>query len=301
MTLCGRFAPSPSGRMHLGNVYSALLSWLCARKHGGRWLLRIEDIDRQRCRREYADQLLDDLLWLGLAWDDTVTYQSERTQLYVDAFRQLERQGLVYPCFCSRADILASRAPHRSDGIVVYSGRCRNMNTAQRNAMLQQRQPAWRIRVPDTTTEFTDMHYGLQTCNLAHDCGDFVIRRADGNFAYQLAVVVDDALAHVNQVVRGNDLMPSTHQQLFLYQALGFPAPQYCHLPMLLSPNGRRLSKRDRDTDMQWLRSNYSPEKLIGHIAHLCNLIDRDEPIALGELLSVFDLRRLPTNDIVVG
>lgn len=301
MTFCGRFAPSPSGRMHLGNVYSALLSWLCARKHGGRWLLRIEDIDRQRCRREYADQLLDDLLWLGLAWDDTVTYQSERTQLYVDAFRQLERQGLVYPCFCSRADILAARAPHRSDGIVVYSGRCRNMNPAQRDAMLQQRQPAWRIRVPDTTTEFADMHYGLQTCNLAHDCGDFVIRRADGNFAYQLAVVVDDALAHVNQVVRGNDLMQSTHQQLFLYQALGFSEPQYCHLPMLLSPAGRRLSKRDRDTDMQCLRSNYSPEQLIGHIAHLCNLIDRDEPIALSELLSVFDLRRLPTNDIVVG
>lgn len=301
MTLRGRFAPSPTGRMHMGNVYSALLSWLLARANNGQWILRIEDLDRQRCRPQFALQLIDDLQWLGLTSDAPITYQSQRTDIYIDAFHQLERQGIVYPCYCSRADIMASRAPHLSDGIIVYSGRCRNLTREQREMLAQERQPAWRIVVPDCDASFTDLHYGPQRCNLARDCGDFILRRADGNFAYQLAVVVDDAMMHVTQVVRGNDLMPSTHQQLFLYQALGFPRPQYFHLPMLLSPSGRRLSKRDLDTDMQFLRQHYSPEQLIGHIAYLSNLFDRDEALSLNELLSVFDARRLPCDDITVG
>lgn len=301
MTLRGRFAPSPTGRMHLGNVYSALLSWLLARSGGGEWILRIEDLDRQRCRPEFALQLIDDLQWLGLTSDTPITYQSQRTDIYIEAFQRLKQQGIIYPCYCSRADILASRAPHLSDGLIVYSGRCRNLTAEQRETLARERQPAWRIRVPESETAFVDLHYGEQCCNLARDCGDFILRRSDGNFAYQLAVVVDDALMHVTQVVRGNDLLSSTHQQLFLYQALGFPRPQYFHLPMLLSPSGRRLSKRDQDTDMHRLRQNYRPEQLIGRIAYLSNLIDRDEALSLNELLSTFDARRLPTGDITVG
>lgn len=301
MTLRGRFAPSPTGRMHLGNVYSALLSWLVARSGGGQWIVRIEDLDRQRCRPEFALQLIDDLQWLGLTSDTPITYQSQRTDIYIDAFQRLEQQCIIYPCYCSRADILASRAPHLSDGLIVYSGRCRNLTVEQQETLARERQPAWRIRVPENETVFVDLHYGEQRCDLSRDCGDFILRRADGNFAYQLAVVVDDALMHVTQVVRGNDLLSSTHQQLFLYQALGFPAPQYFHLPMLLSPSGRRLSKRDQDTDMQWLRSHYQAEQLIGHIAYLSNLIDRDEALSLNELLSTFDARRLPTSNITVG
>lgn len=304
----GRFAPSPSGRMHLGNIYSALLSWLSAKSQGGEWLLRIEDLDHQRCRLEYANQIESDLQWLGLEWDEGGSrggssgpyYQSKRDDIYIEAFEVLKQQNLLYPCFCRRADLLASRAPHVADGIVVYSGRCRSLTDEQRQILMNERTPATRIIVPDRELSFVDIHYGRCTSNLAKDCGDFIIRRGDGNFAYQLAVVVDDALMGVTEVVRGNDLLSSTAQQIYLYELLGYHTPQFAHVPLLMSPEGHRLAKRDKGVDMGYLRENYSPEQLLGYIAYLSKIIDKNESISLKELLSVFDWSKIPYENIKI-
>ena len=304
----GRFAPSPSGRMHLGNIYSAVLSWLSARSQGGRWILRIEDLDRQRCHPEYAAQIEDDLRWLGLDWDEGGTiggpngpyYQSQRTDFYINALEQLGGTGRLYPCFCSRADIMASSAPHQSDGMVVYSGKCRRLTAAQIADLQATRKPAIRLAVDNADGSFTDLHYGLQYYNLARDCGDFIVRRADGNFAYQLAVVVDDALMGVTEVVRGCDLLTSTPQQILLYQLLGYPVPQFAHIPLLVAPDGRRLAKRNAGTDMGTLRQRYTPQRLLGLIAHLAGLTDGCEELSVSELLSVFAWSKVPRENVVV-
>ena len=308
MKLKGRFAPSPSGRMHLGNIYSALLSWLSVKSRGGEWLLRIEDLDRQRCRREYAEQFEDDLLWLGLVWDEGGSrggdcgpyYQSLRNNIYISELEKIRAKGLLYPCYCRRADILAARAPHATDGNVVYQGRCRHLSDAERQQLAAERQPATRIMVPDADVSFTDGHYGLQRANLVRDCGDFIVRRADGNFAYQLAVVVDDALMGVGEVVRGCDLISSTHQQIYLYQLLGYEVPKFAHLPLLVNANGQRLSKRDASTDMGYLRQHFTPERLLGFLAFKAKIIDSYTDISLSELLQVFDWGRIPHDDIKI-
>ncbi len=289
--------------MHLGNIYAALMSWLSVRKQNGSWLLRIEDLDRQRCRPEYAEMLMDDLHWLGLDWDEGGSedyFQSRRDQVYEEVFSRLDDMGLVYDCFCRRADLLASSAPHASDGRPVYSGKCRNLTEEEKNLLLQKGPPAKRIRLEDRQSSFTDGHYGLVSCSLLHDCGDFILRRADGNFSYQLAVVADDALMGVTEVVRGRDLLSSTHQQLYLYEKLGYPAPDFFHLPLLVSADGRRLSKRDRDCDMAFLRSHFTPQKITGHLMYLCAFIDRDEELSLDEAVSLFSWDRLPQDDIRV-
>lgn len=303
----GRFAPSPSGRMHLGNVYSAVVSWLSARSQNGEWLLRIEDLDRQRCKREYAAQLEDDLRWLGLCWDEGGStggrsgpyFQSERSELYQRELAKLMQQNLLYPCYCTRADIMASSAPHLTDGIVVYSGHCRNLSSAQRAEFDKIREPAVRMIVPDAECTFTDIHYGPQHCNLARDCGDFVVRRADGNFAYQLAVVTDDALMGVTEVVRGCDLLPSTHQQIYLYKQLGYRVPQFAHLPLLMSEDGNRLAKRDKGTDMGTLRQNNTPQQLLGKIAFLAGIIDKSASISLHELTAEFRWDKVRKNNVI--
>ena len=222
METVGRFAPSPSGRIHLGNILCALLVWLSARRKGGKVVLRIEDLDTARCPRRYARQMEDDLRWLGLDWDwgpgvggpDEPYYQSERTALYQAALEKLEQKGLVYPCFCTRAELHAASAPHREDGQVVYAGTCRNLTAAEAAEKAKQRPPALRLRVPEESWDFTDGHLGAYAENLARDCGDFLLRRSDGMFAYQLAVVVDDAAMGVTEVVRGADLLASTARQL---------------------------------------------------------------------------------------
>lgn len=297
----GRFAPSPSGRMHLGNIYAALLSWLSARSQGGSWLLRIEDLDRQRCKPAYAAQLIDDIRWLGLTWDEGGTpayFQSQRDAFYEESFAAMEAQGLVYDCFCRRADLQAASAPHASDGTPIYSGRCRALLPEERLRLSAERSPAKRIRVSDEEVSFVDGHYGLQRCHLLHDCGDFVLRRADGNFAYQLAVVTDDALMGVTEVVRGRDLLAATHQQLYLYKKLGFAPPRYFHLPLLTDASGRRLSKRSKDTDMGFLRSTCTPQEVIGRIMHLCGFTEQPEPLTPAEALAVFRREQLPLHDI---
>ena len=293
----GRFAPSPSGRMHLGNLFSALLAWLSVRAAGGTMLLRIEDLDPDRCRPEYAEQLMDDLRWLGLDWDGEPAWQSKRTFLYRDAFDALSARGLTYPCFCTRAQRLAASAPHRDNGEPVYDGRCGRLSPAERAARLETRSPAWRVRVPDRDISFTDMCRGLYTENLLRDCGDFILRRSDGVYAYQLAVVVDDGEMGVTQVVRGSDLLDSTPRQLWLQDQLGLPHPEYGHVPLLLSPSGKRLAKRDRDQELGALQERYTARELVGRLAHLAGLLPEPAPAAPQELIPLFSWDKLPKGD----
>ncbi|MBR2668142.1 MAG: tRNA glutamyl-Q(34) synthetase GluQRS [Oscillospiraceae bacterium] len=293
----GRFAPSPSGRMHLGNVFAALLAWLSVRSAGGEMVLRIEDLDRNRCTAEYERLLREDLLWLGLDWD-----REQRPQRLGDADYEAVLDRLadrVYPCWCSRSTLSEASAPHASDGHVIYPGTCRDLTEAQRAA--QTRPAALRLRVPEETIRFTDGVYGPCEEDLANQCGDFVLRRADGGFTYQLAVVADDIAAGVTQVVRGRDLLSSTPRQIFLYRLLDRQPPNYFHIPLLLAPDGRRLSKRERDRAMDVLRRELPPQALIGTLAHAAGLIDADEPVSPSELARQFSWDRLRPADIVVG
>ena len=298
----GRYAPSPSGRMHLGNLMCCLLAWLSAKSKGGQVLLRIEDLDAVRCPRVYADAIQDDLAWLGLAADGPTptVYQSERSGIYQQYYDILLKKGLIYPCFCSRSQLHAASAPHRSDGQVVYAGTCRGLSDAEVARRSLTRAPAFRVRVPDEEIAFTDGHLGRYAENLARDCGDFYLRRADGVFAYQLAVVVDDALMGVTEVVRGSDLLSSTPRQLWLYRELGLTAPQFYHLPLLLAPDGRRLSKRDGDQSLENLRARYTPQEIIGKLAYVCGLQDTPAPASPQELVPEFSWDKVPKQDILL-
>ena len=304
----GRFAPSPSGRLHLGNLACSLLAWLSAKSQGGRIVLRIEDLDAERCPRIYADLLEQDLDWLGLAWDEGGStggpngpyYQSECAEIYTASYKKLEERGLVYPCFCSRAQLHAASAPHRSDGQVIYAGTCRGLTPAEIAERSKTRAPAWRVQVPDEVIAFEDGHMGHYEENLARDCGDFFLRRADGVFAYQLAVVVDDALMGVDEVVRGSDLLSSTPRQLWLYRELGLTPPKFYHLPLLLASDGRRLSKRDGDQSLENLREKYTPEEIIGKLAFACGLQASPAPTTPQFLARTFDWSQVPKSDIVL-
>lgn len=298
MQQIGRFAPSPSGRMHLGNVFSAMLAWLSVKSCGGKMVLRIEDLDPDRCRPEYADTLKRDLEWLGLFWDEEQTQQSRRTQAYREMFSRLDDRGLVYPCYCSRGELHAASAPHASDGTLLYAGTCRNLTPAQR--AMKTKPPCWRVKVPDETVFFTDGLQGDTEQNLAASCGDFIVRRADGVYAYQLAVVTDDADAGVTQVVRGSDLLSSTPRQIWLQRQLGLPEPAYYHVPLLLAPDGRRLSKRERDLDMGALRLRHTPESLLGLLAHACGLLESSVPISAAELAGDFSWQMVRGENIVI-
>ena len=291
----GRFAPSPTGRMHLGNLMAALMSWLSVRRQGGRWILRIEDLDPQRSRLGYARVIEDDLHWLGLDWDEggvdgigpSGPYcQSQRGEIYEAALHRLLDTGFCYPCTCTRADLRAAAgAPHASDHIAVYPGTCR---PAALPAPWHEpaSSAAVRLAVPDRAITFTDRLCGPQTFNLARDCGDFVLRRADGAWAYQLAVVVDDAMMGVTEVVRGVDLLDSVPRQMYLYELLGYPPPEWCHIPLLCAPDGRRLSKRDTSQAMDQLRLRYTPAALLGHLARLAGLVPDDSPLTPADLLA---------------
>jgi len=297
----GRFAPTPSGRMHLGNVFSALMAWLSAKSAGGEVLLRIEDLDTVRCTAQNTALLRDDLRWLGLRWDREQPCQSSQGARYAAILEELRQRGLVYPCWCSRADIEhAANAPHASDGHTVYPGTCRALSEEERAERMAKKTPLWRLRVPDGTVSFTDGHFGPYRENLAVECGDFILRRADGIFAYQLAVVADDIAAGVTQVVRGRDLLPSTPRQLLLYRLLDAAPPQYYHIPLLTAPDGRRLSKRDRDLDLGLLRQRFTAEELIGRLAHAAGLTDTDRPCTAEALIPAFSWDKVPREDIAI-
>lgn len=282
-------------------------------------MLRIEDLDPQRCKLDYALQLEDDLRWLGLDWDEGGTekrgscgpyLQSQRSEIYEDFLERLRRTGLTYPCTCTRADIMATQAPHESDGRIVYKGTCRpaNIPVIASNAVrasVPDGSPsglsaATRLYVPDKAITFTDGHYGAQSVNLATHCGDFILRRKDGAWAYQLAVVVDDALMGITEVVRGRDLLLSASQQLYLYDILSLNAPEFIHFPLLCNEAGQRLSKRDKSLDMGELRQTYTPEQIIGRIAYFAGQTDRIEPMNAQELLKLFEWDKVPVQDIVI-
>lgn len=305
MKVKGRFAPSPSGRMHLGNLMAALLAWLDVRSQNGTMVLRIEDLDPDRCTREKAEQLMRDLEWLGLDWDEgglmPEYMQSCRSEIYAAEFEKLSQQGLTYPCYCTRAERLAASAPHREDGTVVYTGTCAELSAEGRAAMeAKGRRPAWRVRVPDEEWTIEDGHMGTHTENLRRDCGDFILRRSDGVWAYQLAVVVDDARMGINRVVRGSDLLSSSPRQAWLHTALGYEPPAFAHLPLLTDPTGRRLSKRDADLDLSVLRERYTPQELTGRLAVSAGLLKSYEPVTPSELIGLFSWDKVPKYDLVV-
>ena len=290
----GRFAPSPTGRMHAGNIYAALTAWLVAKSQGGTIVLRIEDLDRDRSKAEYISAVQHDFELFGLTWDHGPFFQHDRDEAYSEAFQALGRQGLVYPCFCTRADLHAASAPHRGEKF-VYPGTCRDLSSEQVTAKSLLRAPAQRLRVPDAMYSFEDMVQGHYAQNLADDCGDFLIRRSDQAFAYQLAVVVDDAAQGVNSVVRGVDLLCSTPQQLYLQELLGLGHPRYAHIPLLVAEENRRLSKRDHDAGLEELLARFkAPEAVIGHIAGICGLAPTCDPATPEQLLETFDIAQLP-------
>lgn len=304
----GRFAPTPSGRMHLGNVFSALVAWLSARAAGGTVVLRIEDLDPRAQSRERADALMGDLEWLGLTWDEGPFFQSERAGVYQEALDRLAGAGLTYPCFCSRAELHAATAPHASDGTPVYAGTCRGLSADEVARRSAKRPHATRLRVPEAddpagTVEFCDLAYGPRREVLARECGDFLVRRSDGVVAYQLAVVVDDALMGITQVVRGRDLLGSCARQIYLGRLLGYPAPQYGHVPLLVAPDGRRLSKRDRDLDLGVLRERgVAPERIVGALAAAAGLVDDGADLTPTELVASFSWEKIAAHrdDVVV-
>lgn len=292
----GRFAPTPSGRMHLGNVFAAMIAWLSVRSRDGSMVLRMEDLDTMRTREAYAETLRKDLLWLGLDWDIETEPQSRRSEVYQQYFDRLAQADLLYPCYCTRSQLHSVNAPHLSDGTYVYPGTCRNLTQAQKDSF--DRAPAWRVKVPEKIWTVEDKIQGLYQEDLSKDCGDFVVRRADGVFVYQLAVTVDDGEAGVTEVVRGVDLLSSAPRQMYLQEQFGFPHPTYAHVPLLLAPDGRRLSKRDMDMDLGALQKVMRPEKLLGSLACCAGIIDRSEPVSAKELAKEFAFQNVKKEDI---
>lgn len=303
----GRFAPSPSGRMHLGNIFTAVLSWLSVRSRGGRWVLRIEDLDPQRSRPEYARLIEDDLEWLGLHHDEggidgtgpgAPYMQSMRSGIYEQYFDRLLDTGYAYQCSCTRADLLAVNAPHQTDGRLIYPGTCRPADLpcdCQREAG-----KAVRLFVPDEKIRVDDDVFGHTDVNLARECGDFVIRRADGAWSYQLAVVVDDAMMGVTEVMRGCDLLLSAAQQIYLRRLLGLPRLSYAHLPLICNTEGRRLSKRDSSLSMEALRQTMTPGSLLGLVGYLAGLLPQPTPITAEELIPLYSIDKIPRKEKII-
>lgn len=301
----GRFAPSPTGQMHLGNAWTALLAWLQVRAAGGCLVLRMEDLDPERSRKEYVQGLEADLRWLELDWDEGGGLsgahgpyaQDERRGLYEEALQRLRRQDLIYPCYCTRAELAAS-APHGEDGERIYPGTCSGGVAENKLA----RKPSLRLKVPAEEVAFEDGVYGLVRQNLRQECGDFVVRRSDGVHAYQLAVVVDDALMGITHVLRGADLLSSTPRQLYLYRLLGYEAPVFTHVPLLVDEKGVRLSKRHGALAVASLRERgVRAEKIIGLLAWLAGLLPALEEAQPQELVNLFDLKKIPRQDIIVS
>ena len=298
----GRFAPTPSGRLHLGNLMCAMLAWLSAKSRGGKCVLRIEDLDAVRCpfMGENTKYMLDDLDWMGLAFDGEVLWQSQRSEIYAEYFGKLEEKGLIYPCYCSRAELHAASAPHLSDGVPLYDRKC--LLRAERGELPPVgRKPSYRVRVPDRDVIFTDILQGAYRENLERECSDFVVRRSDGVYAYQLAVVVDDALSGVNEVVRGNDLLSSTPRQMYLQDLWGFSHPAYAHIPLLTDADGRRLSKREGDGCMETVRERYADARpVIGALAAALGLIPSPESMTVEQLLPLFDWKKIPRDAVLL-
>ena len=300
----GRYAPSPTGLLHVGNARTALIAWLQVRARGGRFAMRIEDLDRARNVKGGTGKLLEDLCWLGLDWDEgpeqggpcAPYLQSEREAIYEEAIARLAAKGLVFECFCSRAEIAAAAsAPHGpADDGPRYPGTCRALSPKEREQRRAQgKKPALRFRVEPGVVRFEDGLHGEVAIDVGQTVGDFVIRRADGIHAYQLAVAVDDALMGMTHVVRGDDLVGSTPRQILILEALGLKVPRYVHVPLLLGADGQRLSKRKGDINLSWLREHgVKPQRLVAELARTCGLTQAHQ-IEARELIAGFDLAKI--------
>jgi glutamyl-tRNA synthetase len=291
----GRFAPSPTGRLHLGNARSALLGWLQARALGGEFLLRIEDLDPARCRPAYTELLKRDLEWLGLTWDGVPLVQSERREVYEAALAGLARGGRLYPCFCTRAEIArVAAAPHGpADEGPRYPGLCRALPPEEAAARGKGRAPALRWAPPPGEVCFEDALAGRTCQDVEAAVGDFVVRRNDGVASYQLAVVVDDAASGITHVLRGEDLLASTPRQLLLQRALGLPSPAYAHVPLVLAEDGKRMAKREGASALAELReAGVPPERVVGLLAAWSGLGD-GRPVRAAELVPGFSLEKV--------
>jgi len=298
----GRLAPSPTGAQHLGNARTYLIAWLSARSRNGDVRLRIEDIDSPRVKKGAADQSLQDLSWLGLDWDGDPIVQTSRLPLYESALESLKRQELVYPCTCTRTDIATSAsAPHAEHEGPVYPGTCSHRRVGDADTFLgENRTFAWRFRVSHSP-RFHDFHAGDQFIDMNQLGGDFVIWKSAGSPAYQLAVVVDDAAMGITEVIRGDDLLPSTPRQLLLYRALGFAPPSFAHIPLVVGEDGRRLAKRHGDTRLATLReAGVKPEAVVGLLAWSCGWLGQPEQISAQELLPMFKLATIPKQPFVL-
>jgi glutamyl-tRNA synthetase len=300
----GRFAPSPTGEMHVGNASSALLAWLSVRAQSGVMVLRMEDLDLSRVCPGSAASILEDLHWLGLDWDEgpddgphVPYWQSSRFDLYESAFRQLQDAGRVYPCFCSRKEVAsAASAPQNPNDERRYPGTCRELaaSAAERRITAGERH-SWRFRVEqDHGPVFRDLVYGPQGGSDQLPPGDFVVRRFDGSAAYHLAVVVDDLAMDINEVVRGDDLLPSAARQILLAEALGGRPPVYGHVPLILGSDGIRLAKRHKSVTLRELReAGWSPDRLVGELAFITGLRPTREPVPARKLVDRFSLQNV--------
>ena len=297
----GRYAPSPTGPLHLGNARTALLAWLSARAAGSSFAMRVEDLDGPRVRPGLEGRILDELRWLGLDWDEGPDVggphgpyrQSARTASYVAALARLREAGAAYPCFCSRAEIAAaSQAPHGpADDGPRYPGTCARLAPPEVEERARRRRPAWRFRAAAGPTPFVDGVHGACAFDVARETGDFVVMRADGIAAYQLAVVVDDAAMAIGEVVRGDDLLPSTARQLLLYRALGAPPPRFAHVPLVVGEDGARLAKRQGALSLGDLRrGGADPRAVVGLLASLSGLGGTARPCTARDWVAGFSL-----------
>jgi glutamyl-tRNA synthetase len=298
-----RLAPSPTGALHLGNARTFLINWLLARQNGWKILLRIEDLDGPRIKRGADAEAIEDLKWLGLDWDEGPFYQSTRMHRFRKAVERLLASHAAYPCVCTRKEVeTAASAPHAEDGAAIYPGTCRDQFESIAQARTRGREPAVRFDTRNTNVTFDDTFAGPQTFDVEHNLGDFVIAKADGTPAYQLAVVIDDAEMGVTDVVRGDDLLDSTPRQILLYRALGLTdvIPRYCHVPLVIGPDGRRLAKRHGDSRIATYRQNaVTPGRMLAQLARWCGIENLTADVTSRALIGRFDVTRLPREPII--